>query len=42
MKVYVNLIYNSRISDTESTESICSAQSVKEQSGSARIKFVYI
>ena len=30
MKVYVNLIYNSRISDTESTEYICSAQSVKE------------
>ena len=42
MKVYVNLIYNSRISDTESTESICSAQSEKEQSGSARVKFVYI
>ena len=40
IKVYVNLIYNNGMSDIESTESVCVAQDIEEQSGSARAKFV--
>lgn len=40
IKVNVNLIYNDGIMDVESTESICNANNVEGQSGSAREKIL--
>ena len=40
IKVNVNLVNNNGVTDSESTESVCVAQNIEEQSGSARVKFV--